>query len=525
MNMRVLVIFLFFAILFTNCTIKTKEIIAEAEASSFTIYTYNEFGLPQGTGSGFFIDKSGVGITNYHVLDGATKAIILTSDNLKFEIDSILGADSDIDIIKFKIKNTNNYQFHFLEFENLLPYKGDRVLCVSSPSGLANSFSDGVVSSIRENSVEGKVIQFTAAISPGSSGSAILNEKGKIIAVTKYKRTGENNESLNFGIFVSNDIINSINKDQFSKYNPKFSRRDNFIILNKKSDNDPNNILNAIEFGENGTTLYMSFTNTHLMESADDVWGIYQDINKKDEESNYIKDLATGHKYFLLSSTLGDKKNPTPVTLGTTVRYKQFFPKLNNIPKCISIGEPDTRAAKWSNICLSEKNLINYFNDDDFLFIDALNAFEEGDTIESINLLLNLLDYDPSNIEAQSILGVLYYSINNKFEALKYFNKVIELSPNSPVHYVNRHIIHKQIGNIKDALNDISKAISLAPDQPEYYEARETLYLLLDDKTNAMNDYFSRDDIVSKEEKRKSLRDNSGKLENIYNSILLKRRK
>ena len=523
MRMKLPATIIFLALLAISCTKGVKQVIKDAERASFTIYTYDEYGMPLATGSGFFIDESGTALTNYHVLDEATQAIILTADKSKYEIDSIIGADPNLDIIKFKIKNPQNKHFGFLEFNNSLPEKGDKVLCISSPDRLTNSFSDGVVSSIRENAVEGKVIQFTAPVSPGSSGSAIMNEKGKIIAITKFKRIGENNESLNFGVYISDEILNDINKDQFSKYNPKFSNRNNFIILNKKSDNDPHDILNAIEFGENGTTLYMSFTNTHLLENPEESWGIYQDISIKEEESMYLKDLSDGKKYFLISSTLNDKNNPTEVPLGTTLRYKQFLPKLNHIPKCISIGEPDSRSARWSNVCIDSENKLDYFNDDEYLFIYALQAIEDGDISVSENLLTELIDYDPSNVEALSMLGVLSYSKDNKFEALKYFNKVIELSPNSPVHYANRHMILKQIGNLDEAIEDISKAISLAPGQPEFYEAREHLYLLQGNQEKAMNDFILRDKIQSKDQNRAPLMKSNAPQIEMYRKIISKR--
>jgi serine protease Do len=512
------------ALVATSCNKGEKQIIENAEKASFTIYTYDEFGLPLGSGSGFFIDESGIGITNYHVLDQITKAIILTSDKSKFEIESIVAADPNLDIIKFKVRNPRAILFDFLQFENSLPDKGDKVFCISSPDGLTNSFSEGVVSSIRENSIEGKVIQFTAPISPGSSGSAILNHNGNIIAITKYKRTGEYNENLNFGIYADEDLINSINRDLFSKHNPKFSKRNNFFILNKKSDNSPHDILNAIEFSENGTTLYMSFTNSYLLEDPDAVWGVYQDINRDENTSMYLEDLTSGTKYYLISSSLGDKNNMTRVPLGTTIRYKQYFPKILGIPNNISVREPDTRSAQWSNISLSDKYELSYFNDDDFLFIDALKSIKRGDILESINLLNELVGYDPSNVEALSMLGVLSYSIENNSEALNYFDRVIELSPSSPVHYSNRHIIHKKINNIEAALNDISKAISLAPDQPEFYESRELIYLLMNENEKAMNDFFKRDEIEAKDQKRPPITQSGVAKEKIYKKVLSQRK-
>lgn len=55
-------------IILCSCQKNLKEIISETEKATFTVYTYDEFGSPLGSGSGFFIDDTGIGITNYHVL-------------------------------------------------------------------------------------------------------------------------------------------------------------------------------------------------------------------------------------------------------------------------------------------------------------------------------------------------------------------------------------------------------------------------------------------------------------------------
>ena len=76
-----------------SCKPNLKEIVNDTEKATFIIYAYDEYGSPKGTGSGFFIDSKGVGITNYHVLDGAVKAILKTSDEKEYEIDQVLASD------------------------------------------------------------------------------------------------------------------------------------------------------------------------------------------------------------------------------------------------------------------------------------------------------------------------------------------------------------------------------------------------------------------------------------------------
>lgn len=506
-------------LILSSCKMDVREIIEEAESSSFVIYTYDEFGCPSGSGSGFFISESGVGITNYHVLDGATKAILITSDSGKYEIEKIITADQKKDILKFQIKNEKAKTFSTLKFSNLEPRKGDKVYCISSPLGLENTFAEGVVSAIRTNKKIGKTIQFSAPISPGSSGGAILNDNGEVIALATFQR--RNGQNLNFGTYINDEILSSVTEDAFTNKNPKFSKRDKFIILNLKSDNDPFIVLNAIEFGENATTLYMSFTNTHLPTAPGYTWSVWQDFDKKKEESLCLSDLQSGFKYYIVSSSLGNRENSTLVPLGTTLKYRQFLPKISTIPKKMSVEEPnDSRAPRWSNINLEDYENLEKFDLDKFQSTYALSALKEGELADAQSIFFEILDKDPENIEALSILGVLSYTLDNKSDAIYYYTQAIEANPNTAVCYVNRHIILKSQGNIQEAIDDMTKAITISPDQPDFYQNREKLYLLLGDIEKARKDFFAADDIYAKDFNRKSWRSVDTNEERIYNYVL-----
>ena len=76
----------------TSCKPSVDKIIEMGEASSFTVYTYDEYGSPSGSGSGFFIASDGTAVTNWHVLDGCVKAVVKTSEGKEYEIDSVLCA-------------------------------------------------------------------------------------------------------------------------------------------------------------------------------------------------------------------------------------------------------------------------------------------------------------------------------------------------------------------------------------------------------------------------------------------------
>jgi S1-C subfamily serine protease len=79
-------------------------------------------------------------------------------------------------------------------------FEGEHVVVIGNPDGLSATVSDGILSAIREN---GQFLQLTAPVSPGSSGSPVLDDKGQLIGVVVASREGEHNQNLNFAISIT----------------------------------------------------------------------------------------------------------------------------------------------------------------------------------------------------------------------------------------------------------------------------------------------------------------------------------
>jgi hypothetical protein len=146
-------------------------------------------------GSGFFVDSTGHLVTNYHVIEDASAAIVKTSDGGFYEVDGTLAVDKEHDLAILKVLGSN---FASVSLGNSDAVSiGDKVYAVGSPLGLQTTVSDGIVSSIRELD-SGRLIQTTAPISHGSSGGPLLNVRGEVIGVTALQIEGGQN--LNFAI-------------------------------------------------------------------------------------------------------------------------------------------------------------------------------------------------------------------------------------------------------------------------------------------------------------------------------------
>ena len=145
-----------------------------------------------GTGSGFFVSSAGDILTNWHVIRNADY-ITVTPHNGKSMSASLKDYDSKRDMALLSVKTS--YPVKYLTISRNLPRQGEAVIAIGNPKGLSGTVSNGIVSAFRENNTW---VQFTAPISPGSSGGALINLRGEVVGMpTKLRTDGQN---LNFAI-------------------------------------------------------------------------------------------------------------------------------------------------------------------------------------------------------------------------------------------------------------------------------------------------------------------------------------
>jgi tetratricopeptide (TPR) repeat protein len=172
-------------------------LIKRVESSIVMIVTYSKEGSMLGQGSGFFIDKKGDVITNSHVLQDASRATVKTTDGKEYPIKKVLAEDKEGDIVQVSV-DISKEAVRPLPVAPKLPEVGERVIVIGTPLGLDKTVTDGIVSAVREIPGFGKIVQVTAPISPGSSGSPVINMKGEVIGIAAFFVVAGQN--LNFAI-------------------------------------------------------------------------------------------------------------------------------------------------------------------------------------------------------------------------------------------------------------------------------------------------------------------------------------
>lgn len=143
--------------------------------------------IRQGSGSGVIIRQDGYIVTNNHVVQGATKVEVTLNNNKTYEA-TVIGTDAPTDLALLKIEETGLPTLKFGDSDKLR--LGQWVLAIGSPYDLRSTITAGIVSakgrqmqhSSRELKIE-SFIQTDAAVNPGNSGGALVNEKGELVGI------------------------------------------------------------------------------------------------------------------------------------------------------------------------------------------------------------------------------------------------------------------------------------------------------------------------------------------------------
>lgn len=184
------------------------KVTADMRDTVLEIYTANA--TSDSSGSGVFISATGVIITCYHVVEGATKIEAVTTSGDRYTA-TVVGYDTWTDLAVLTIENPENKSFPYATFAVSDPDKGrcvvlgEPVIAIGNSLGtLGGSVTDGIVAGLdREVEVEGvpmTLLQTNAAVSPGNSGGALFNLKGQLIGIVNAKSVASSADNIGYAI-------------------------------------------------------------------------------------------------------------------------------------------------------------------------------------------------------------------------------------------------------------------------------------------------------------------------------------
>lgn len=217
--LRISVLVLFALITFIQSVFaappRGTDIYKNSVGSMLYIETQNKMG------SGVIVKEDGTFVTCFHVIADANYINAKLNDGSVFEVNGFRYINPLEDIAILTLDTKQKFRPIQVNSSNS-PEIGGKVFALSNPQGLQFSISDGML-----NQFTDKYIQFSAPVSTGSSGGALLDEKGSLIGIIDAQL--QDAQNINFA--VPNKFWYS-KLDNIEVYNKENMRWIDFLVLN-----------------------------------------------------------------------------------------------------------------------------------------------------------------------------------------------------------------------------------------------------------------------------------------------------
>ena len=176
----------------------SRDSMAKMRSGVVTIWVDKGIKIEQGLGmpdrvlgTGFYIDRAGYALTNYHVIEsevdpkykGYSHMSVRPADAPEQRIGAkVVGYDRLLDLAIIKVDAVPEYVFSLSDGSDLLP--GQKIYAIGSPAGLEDTVTSGIVSAVGRKILQiGDAMQVDAALNPGNSGGPLLDESGGAVGV------------------------------------------------------------------------------------------------------------------------------------------------------------------------------------------------------------------------------------------------------------------------------------------------------------------------------------------------------
>lgn len=245
-------------------TVSLPELVRRIKPSVVAIRVFDRGGKAIREGSAFFIAPGRI-VTNYHVIEGGGAGEIYTHEGFAYPVPRILSTDPTADLAVLEVELPQGVQIKSLPIARGDAQEGEEVVVIGTPMGLQGTVSQGIVSAVRRPTGGLPLVQITAPISHGSSGSPVLNMRGEVIGVAvMHASQGQN---LNFAVPSSRLAALSEQAERWSR---------------------------AVRFYEDGVRLYRGGNYERALEMLDQALKISSDFAEAWLQTGYTR-LALGN--------------------------------------------------------------------------------------------------------------------------------------------------------------------------------------------------------------------------------------
>lgn len=390
-------------------------------------------------GSGFFISKDGLLVTNYHVIREADFAMALRDDNTTLYVEGIAAEDKDADLALLKV---NVKDVPFLSIGPDEPPKvGTKVYAIGNPDGLTNTLSEGLISGLRNEANQLAAIQTSAAISHGSSGGPLLTADGLVVGVTSA--TVVDGQNLNFAV-PATDVRKLMNaRSGFQKLATAGA-----APLNASQTQQVAAFWSALDHKQFSTA-------AHLLSSM-----------KVEQVNSPVYRLASGFVFNALNNSM--------------MAVEAFKAALELDPKSETgwwgLGEAYRLAKRNAEAIEAYKSAAHLKPHDTRAYVSAGFAADAmGDDRRAIEFFKKAREFSPNLPLLYAVTGLIYAHDKQSTQAIDFCQKAIKLKSDYAYGYVCLGIAYDSAGKSTEAVAAYLNAIRFDPFSPDARLAKALL--------------------------------------------------
>ncbi len=430
------------------------ELVRRIKPSAVAIETFDARGEKLSRGSGFFINAERV-VTNRHVIEGAHRAEIHSSTGSVYPVEGVLAIDAEGDIAVLKVNAPAN-QVRPLPLDRTSPQEGESVVVIGNPFGLEGSVTNGIVSAVRDIPTFGRIIQITAPISPGSSGSPVVNMQGQVIGVATLQITG--GQSVNFAI--PSERISQLQTVSLMLLS-------DLVVASGK-----NKRAKAVQFFRDGLTFL----------SRDDCEKALPYFEKAVEaDGNYAEAWAqTG----FCKEKLGRHAEAIEASKKAVILRPSSESYFN-----IGLANYYLKQYREAGDAYRQAIRLDPYNAADAYYALGLVYRDWGRADEEIQAYKQAIRLRPDYTSAYERLGSRYFRLKKYAESVEIFKQLASLKPADATPPNNLGEAYLEMGRFSEALESFRQAIRLKPDFGRAYYNSGKCYLAMGNRDGALEQY------------------------------------
>src|SRR5690349_21840253 len=430
------------------------ELVRRIKPSAVAIETFDSRGEKLSRGSGFFIDVDRI-VTNRHVIEGAHRAEVHSSTGAVIPVKGVLAVDAEGDIALLKI-DPPSPAIRPLPLDKTSPQEGESVVVIGNPLGLEGSVTNGIVSAVRDIPTFGRIIQITAAISSGSSGSPVVNMQGQVIGIATLQVTG--GQSVNFAI--PSERISQLQATTLMS------------LPDLVAASGRNKRAKAVQFFRDG----LSFL------SKDDCEKALPYFDKATESDNQYAEA------WAQSGFCNEKLGRHAEALEASKKAVNLRPSAESY---FNIGLANFYLKQYKEAAEGYRQSIKLdpFNSADTYYALGLVYRDWGKADEEIQAYKQAIKLRPDYTVAYERLGSRYLKSKKFAEAVEIFKQLSTLKPGDAVSPNNMGEAYLELNKLNEAQEAFRQAIRLKPDYGKAYYNLGKCLLAMGNRDAALEQY------------------------------------